>query len=108
MGIPPSILDTELSYVSDKGFESSFAASPGLLFGQRSSSKKGPYVGAGGGLVINANGSGPGIYVSFGADIGCSSGGGVCFHSEFKQAVGIGGGTLISPYALRIGASFWF
>jgi len=105
IGIPPSILDVELTYVSQAGFETNLSVSPGLLFGYRNITKSGLYTSLGGGLVLSANGTGLGGYAAFGVDMFC---GFMCFNAEFKQAVAVGPGYLLSPYALRIGGSVWF
>ncbi len=102
LSIPPSGADVEASYVAKSGFETSLSVSPGILFGYRTNAGPGPYVSLGGGFVIDANGVGPGIYAGFGGDFWC---GWVCFSAEVKQALGISEKHIVSPYALRVGAS---
>jgi len=101
MSIPPGVPDIEVTWLTSRNFEVNVALVPGLLFGQRWKGPEGIYVSGGGGLVINANGVGLGGYTGFGYEAGT---GRIRFNAEFKQALGIAGGGLISPYALRIGA----
>ena len=102
LGIPPSIVDMELTYLTKSGFETSLAAIPGLLFGFRTNAGPGLYASLGGGVLISANGVGPGMYAGFGSDFWC---GWVCFNAEYKQAIGITTKHIIAPYALRVGIS---
>lgn len=105
VGLPPSGLDYELGYTFQSGLEMNLAISPGLLVGYRNTLGPGVYTSFGGGILISANGVGPGVYAAFGADVWC---GWVCFNIEYKQTAGITSGSMISPYALRIGVSTWF
>jgi hypothetical protein len=102
---PVNPLEYEIIYITDARTEFCLAAVPGLLFGKRSdSSSSGAYISFGGGLVIDSNGAGPGVYSSFGWE----SKGSIRFNAEYKQAVGFdfGGDTIISPFAIRVGAAF--
>jgi hypothetical protein len=103
ISIPPTALaQYEFGYVTDLRSEWSVGIVPGLFYGIRTKDTKGPYFGFGGGLVIGANGTGPGVYTAFGANLFCGS---VCFVVDYRQALAITGDNLISPYALRIGVS---
>ena len=53
--------------------------------------------------MINMHGIGPGIYSAFGYT-SCSF---LCFNMEYKQALGIASSMIISPYAIRMGLSFF-
>lgn len=102
ISIPPvDFREWEFTYVTDKDNEWNLGATPGLLFGSRSTTGNGVYVSFGGGLVISANGVGPGVYSAF----GYNSSGTYQFNAELKQAIGydFGENTVVSPYALRIG-----
>ncbi len=102
LSVPPlNPIEYEVQWISPRGFEANFGITPGFLFGARTPFSSGLYVGVGGGLVISANGQGPGAYSSFGWNLGDK----VFFNTEFKQAIGIdpGTSTIISPYALRVG-----
>lgn len=74
-----------------------------MFYGVRSVFKGGFYLSMGGGLVINMHGIGPGIYSAFGYT-SCSF---LCFNMEYKQALGIASSMIISPYAIRMGLSFF-
>lgn len=106
ISIPPvQPVEYEVVYLTDKDREWSVGLVPGLLYGARF--YQNPfYVGLGGGLVISVNGGGPGIYSSFGVNLGQS----IQFNFEFKKALGLnlGSTSLVSPYALRMGVSFPF
>lgn len=106
LAIPPvDPLQYEFIWLTDKDFESNISVSPGFLFGNRT--RMGTlYVGLGGGLVIDANGVGPGVYSS----IGYNGTGKIAFNAEFKQALGYDyeADTIIAPYAIRLGASYKF
>jgi hypothetical protein len=105
LSVPPiNPIEYEVEWISPRGFEANFGITPGLLFGARTPFSSGLYVGVGGGLVISANGVGPGAYSSFGWNLGKR----VFFNTEFKQAIGIAlnNNKLISPYALRVGMGF--
>ncbi len=104
--IPPlNPLDYEVVYITDADREWSISISPGIFYGFRSGGDEGTYASAGGGLVINANGVGPGVYTAFGYNAFCGT---ACFNIEYKQALGISDGHIISPYAIRMGLSFSF
>lgn len=99
--IPPfDPLEYEVEWITKGGFESNIAITPGILFGARSRMEH-LYVGFGGGLVISANGTGPGCYTSFGVNA-------AHFNAEIKQAIGwdFGANQMVSPYAIRLGMSF--
>lgn len=107
VSVPPvNPLEYEIEYVTDGNFEMNFAVTPGLLFGARSVTSAGVYVGFGGGMVLSANGGGPGIYSSFGINTGKV----LQFNAEIKQALGydFNNDTVISPYAFRIGVTVPF
>ena len=106
ISIPPvQPAEYEIVYLTQNDREWTFGLVPGLLYGARF--HQNPfYVGLGGGLVISINGAGPGVYSSFGVNLGRS----IQFNFEFKKALSIdlSSSTMISPYALRMGASFPF
>jgi hypothetical protein len=106
VSIPPiNPLEYEVEYITDNDLEMNFAITPGILFGKRSELGNGRfYASFGGGLVLSANGSGPGIYSDFGVNLGES----IQFNAEFKQALGVDVSTqsIISPYAVRLGVNF--
>lgn len=104
VSIPPvNPLDYEVIYLTKKDVEWNVAASPGLLVGSRSRFGS-LYVSYGGGLVLDANGAGPGIYSSIGYNSNRKFG----FNAEFKQALGFDFETesVLAPYALRLGVTF--
>lgn len=101
VSIPPiQLLEYEVVWINAKKREMTFGIVPGFLYGQRFPFSNGLYVSGGGGLVISANGIGPGVYAAAGFD-GCGKT--VCFNAEYKQALGISTQALIAPYAIRIG-----
>lgn len=104
LGMPPNAQDLELGLVTANNWEFNLGL-PGLLAGYRSVAKWGGYVATGGGIVIDANGVGPGMYAAFGYDVGWKT---FKVNFEYKQAIGITSAALISPYAVRIGAGLWF
>ena len=55
--------------------------------------------------MVSRSGAGLGGYTSFGGDFGAHA---IKFNADFKQALGLAGGTLVSPYALRLGVSYVF
>ena len=97
LGIPPSALDLEFSYLTDSKWETAFAVCPGLTIGKRLQSGS-LYLGYGGGVIIDGNGSGIGPYTSFGWEIGNK----FKFGAEYKQSLGITTIGIISPYAVRL------
>lgn len=105
VGIPPGPTDVELGYVSKSMYETNIAASPGLLFGKRWLGAQGFYLSGGGGIIVSRNGVGLGGYSAFGGDFGQGT---LRFNAEFKQAIGFSSRVLISPYALRVGFSYFF
>lgn len=110
LGIPPGPQDIEVTYVHRCGIEGSVGIVPGLTGGMRYRAGNFLYGSLGGGLLITANGLGPGIYSAIGATL--SRHWPVAFEVEFKQGVGISAGEnkthLIFPYALRIGAGVYW
>ena len=103
VGLPPSVVDAQLSFVNRRGFEADLSVT-GLFAGYRAQKKWGGYVTVGGGLVIDANGAGPGLMTAFGMDLGC---GFMCFSMEYERAFGVGGARTLLPYAVRVGAILW-
>ncbi|MEI6833088.1 MAG: hypothetical protein WCL28_03770 [bacterium] len=103
LGLPPSAVDIELSHTSESNWETSFSIVPGLLLGKRQDFGN-CYVSMGGGLVISANGVGIGPYTAFGWE----SDGSFRYGIEYKQALGVTGTGLISPYAIRAGLGYVF
>lgn len=106
VSIPPiNPAEYQIAYATDHDWETSVSASPGLFFGRKSRTGS-VYVGMGGGLVIDANGSGPGVDAS----LGYEAGKGVKFNAELRQAIGYSFGrrTVLSPYAIRLGVAFEF
>ena len=102
ISIPPlNPIEYEVVYITKTDREWCFALTPGIFGGMRSEFGKYFYSSFGGGLVINTNGTGPGIYSSIGANI-------QKFNVEFKQALGFNfsDNQLLSPYAIRIGLTF--
>lgn len=96
------ITDYEFTYMNRGGFETS-ASIIGLLFGRRMAFSWGGTVSMGGGLVVDANGAGPGVYTAFGMDLVCLR---VCVNIEYKQAMGFSK-HILNPYAIRLGAIVW-
>ena len=106
LSIPPlNFAEYQFIYTTSQNSEFVVGVIPGIFYGIRSSEKSPVYVSVGGGLVIDLNGVGVGIMSSVGANLFCAK---VCFNMEYRQALAPSSGTLLSPYALRIGAStFW-
>ncbi len=98
-----SPLEFQLQYLSPTNLETNVSFT-GLFVGKRHTFQNKVYVSAGGGLALSANGGGFGVYTAFGADFFC--GDKICMSAEYIKALGIAGG-IISPYAVRIGASLW-
>lgn len=106
LSIPPTNpLDYEFIYLTDSKKEIVLGITPGIFYGMREEFQKGFYMSFGGGVVINQAGVGPGIYTAFGFEGFCSY---ACFNAEYKQALGIRKNSLISPYAIRLGATYRF
>lgn len=103
LGIPPSITDTEVSYVTQSKWETSLSVIPGVFLGKRLDFK-GPYMSLGGGIAISANGVGPGPYAAFGWDLGSGS---LRFNAEYKQSMGFTSSGIVNPYAVRIGIAWY-
>lgn len=105
VSIPPvNPVEYEVEYATNNDWETCIAIVPGIFVGHRNRLPAGLYVSTGGGLVLDANGVGPGVYAAAGLSVGK----GAKFNMEFKQAVGynLGRAGLISPYALRLGVGF--
>lgn len=108
VSIPPTPVDVGFIHVGGaKGNrEISVSLSPGIfLWGYRINSGPGPYASFGGGLITSANGGALGVYSAFGWDMFCSA---ICFNAEYRQAIGLTSSPPLNPYALRIGASYWY
>jgi hypothetical protein len=106
VSIPPiNPLDYEVTYLTDSNYEWNIALSPGLTFGKRETLATEIYASIGAGLILDFNGAGPGVYSSVGWNAGTDNQP-VRFNLEFKQALAIASGRIISPYAFRIGATF--
>lgn len=107
LSIPPlQPVEYEFVYITDGDSEFRLGISPGIFYGIRSpGSKHGLYVSAGGGIVINGNGTGIGAYTAVGYNTECDF---ICFNAEYLAAIGIAGNKTLNPYAVRIGASFYF
>jgi hypothetical protein len=108
MGLPPSIVDIEFTYVHPSGFETAIGIIPGLMFGARYRVGEILYGSAGAGLIISANGVGPGVYTTVGATFARTQN--VTFDIAVKQALAIvessGGTSVTMPYALRLGMGY--
>lgn len=108
VSIPPvNPIEYEILYATDGGWETVIGLIPGLFFNRRArTSGGGSYVSFGGGLVIDGNGQGPGVDAAIGYDYGKP----IALNLEYRQAVGydFASSTVLSPYTLRIGASFYF
>lgn len=100
VGIPPSVVDVDVTWLTESHFEMNFSVVPGLLFGHRMTHDSGLYLSLGGGLIISANGVGLGPYSGFGWEVGNER---VRLNAEVKQTLGVSADGLISPYALRLG-----
>lgn len=103
LGIPPGAADIELNWLSASNWETSLSVIPGLLLGKRQDFGN-FYCSLGGGIVIDANGSGLGPYSAFGWESDTA----VKISFEYKQAIGLTGNGIISPYALRMGFGYGF
>lgn len=106
LSLPPlSPLEYEVVWINSLSQEYTFSISPGFFFGYRHGVWRALYLSGGGGLVINANGLGPGVYSALGYDFCISSF--FCFNAEYKQALGISyEAFFLSPYAIRLGLTF--
>jgi hypothetical protein len=107
-GLSPA--DIGITYVTRCGFEYNVELVPGLTAGIRYRLGNFLYGSFGPGILISANGYGPGIYTGFGMTLVRSWP--VTFELEYKQGLGIGlsesGARIITPYALRIGGGFYW
>ncbi len=89
------------TWVTDGGFETMLSLCPGLVVGQRFKSG-GLFVSLGGGLIIDANGSGGGVYSTLGYESGGGSKG-WHFIAEYTQGLGYKHGGYLAPSATRFG-----
>lgn len=110
LGIPPGPQDISITYVWKCGYELNTDIVPGPTFGIRYRGGRFLYGSYGGGLLVTANGMGPGVYTAIGASIARDWP--VTIELEFKQGLGVsigeGGSHIITPYAFRIGAGVWW
>ena len=106
LSIPPlNFAEYQLIYTTSQNSEFVLGIIPGIFYGIRTSEKGPFYASVGGGVVIGANGVGVGLMSSAGANFFCAK---VCLNVEYRQAIAPSRGSLLSPYALRIGAAtFW-
>ena len=104
VNLPPTLTDTQISYVTD-GMLAFNLSVTGLYFGKIERKKWGGFIAMGAGLVLDANGAGPGVYAAFGLDFLC---GWVCLSMDYQQALGLTSGGIVSPFAWRLGVSQWF
>lgn len=98
-----SALEYEITYVHSSDFEFNLAVI-GVTAGKRYFSNWGGFTGIGAGIVTAYNGTGPGLYASFGYNPATKP---ISPVVEFTQLIGISR-SFIAPYALRIGAALWF
>ena len=103
VGLPPSLVDAQISVFSRSGFEGNFSVT-GLFVGQRFQNSWGGYVTLGGGLPISANGGGLGVYSAFGIDLNCDK---FCFTAEYIRGIGLANEGITQPYGIRIGGLLW-
>lgn len=104
LSIPPiNPIDYEFVWISDAQTEWSIGIFPGILYGKRIKAKGGSYLSIGGGMVLSNYAVSPGIYTAFGYDT-CTF---LCFNFEYKQALGFTNKYIVSPYAIRIGVTFF-
>jgi hypothetical protein len=104
VSIPPSLLDAQFIYVTQRNLEFNVSVT-GFYVGRREKINGGASVALGAGFVLDANGSGPGIYSAFTYDFWC---GWVCASTEYLQGVGLTNSGVVSPYSWRLGVSRWF
>lgn len=110
VGIPPGLVDIGFLHAGGDGErrEIGGALSPALLlWGYRqyltSKEENGPYVAFGGAIVSAVIGLGPGVYTALGSNFGCALQR-VCVHVDLRQTLGLSfAGTVMSPFALRVG-----
>lgn len=101
ISIPPSnLLEYELVWLR-KDIEYTLGVVPGILVGRRIEFGA-TYASFGGGVVIDANGVGVGIYSALGVDLCLRS---WCGNIELKRALGVTRSAVIAPYALRVGVT---
>lgn len=107
ISIPPlSPVEYAATWLTDNDSEFRLSISPGLFYGVRSpGGEEGIYISAGGGLVLNGNGGGVGVYTAMGWTSTCKT---VCFNAEYIAAIGLSGNNTVNPYAIRIGAGYKF
>lgn len=99
-----SAVEYQLQYLHTNSLEANVSFT-GFFLGKRHTFANQAYVSAGGGLALSANGSGFGVYTAFGADFFCGIN--LCMSAEYTKALGIVDSNIVSPYAVRIGASLW-
>lgn len=106
LAIPPlNFSEYQLVYTTSQNSEFVLGIIPGIFYGVRTSERGPFYASIGAGLVIGYGGGGPGIMSSVGLNAFCSL---VCLNVEYRQAIAPSGKSLISPFAVRIGAAkFW-
>ncbi len=106
LSIPPlNFAEYQLIYTTAQNSEFVLGLIPGIFYGVRTSERGPFYASLGAGLVIGYSGAGPGVMSSVGMNVFCSL---VCLNLEFRQAIAPSGKSLISPFAVRIGAAkFW-
>tara|TARA_B100001094_G_C17658377_1_gene542992 strand:- start:56 stop:499 length:444 start_codon:yes stop_codon:yes gene_type:complete len=105
LGIPPPPQDIEIDWVRSNGTEIVFSISPGIIYMIRTKIMDNLWFNYGSGLIISANGGGPGIATGFTKEFGC---GPVKCAFDYKQAIGLGGLGITSPWSVRFGAMLWF
>lgn len=107
LGVPPRSTDIGLTYITKSLLELNLNLM-GITVGRRYYSKWGGILGLGGGMVLDANGLGPGITALFGYEFFRTKGG-YALSLEYAPSLGLSfQGIIISPYIMRIGWSKWF
>jgi hypothetical protein len=107
VGIPPTMLDVQFDYVTSCGTVWGLSVSPGLTYGRRYRSGPNLYGDMGAGLILSAQGGGPGIYAALGSSFNRTSN--VSFDMELKKAMAwnLGStGIITTPYAIRMGMTY--
>lgn len=110
LGLPPGVQDISITYLWKCGHEINAELIPGPTFGLRYRAGDALYGSYGAGLLLTANGMGPGVYTAIGASFSRSWP--LTIEVEFKQGFGISVDDdkphLITPYAFRVGAGFYW
>jgi hypothetical protein len=110
LGIPPQPTDVEVTYLHPSGVEFNVGLIPGITAGLRYRGGSYLYGSVGGGLILSAQGIGPGLYSAVG--ISFMRNWPVTIEAEFKQAaalaMGMGETHITMPYAFRLGAGVYF